>query len=523
MNDKLIKKIMRKIILETVDKNLVSQIIKKLEKSTSQYSWTLGGGTDEEAFVSAIQEIPNVETAEAVNNSYNLRDNIDSEFNFSKDSDWGYVTQIYDHLKSIGVKIINPNDQNSFNFEFPKTTTQPVVDDGKEEGSKKDKEKEQEEVIVKNKCIKAPLLSSICSGTSYLKNCMKGDKTSTEDAVYKVQQFLISKGFVNISKTGQPDWIYGPLTKSMVIQYQKSVGLKPDGIAGPQTVSTMGICTKSDVGKDDKNTLPGPVIVPDDKTTTTTTQLPGPADTDVLDVKEYNCDIQDKQVIKAYNSIKEGMRDNDPSYLRRECKIVIDYQSENDQHCDNLEEVICFCGTKASSGDDGYGYLGSRKKYLKNYVATYCKSDFVDTDKSNPSKEVRPNAPIIEGCQTPGNVIAILQQEDEDLSKDDCKILFSEAVNWYESWKKCERTKHSANPAYESKCLACLNKYNFNWKDLGSGENKVMKMYGFNKRQINKKQRRELPRMESIEALNTALLYMKYDMKKTLTENKESK
>ena len=83
-----------------------------------------------------------------------------------------------------------------------------------------------------------------------------------------------------------------------------------------------------------------------------------------------------------------------------------------------------------------------RKKYLKSYVSTYCKSDFVDTDKSTPSKEVKPNAPIIEGCQTPGNVIAILQQEDEDLSKDDCKILFSEAVNWYESWKKCERGKH---------------------------------------------------------------------------------
>jgi len=67
-----------------------------------------------------------------------------------------------------------------------------------------------------------------------------------------------------------------------------------------------------------------------------------------------------------------------------------------------------------------------------------------------------------------------------------------------------------------------LNRYNFNWKDLGSGENKVIKMYNFNKREINKKQRRELPRMESVEALNKALLYMKYDMKKTLTENKNN-
>jgi hypothetical protein len=65
--------------------------------------------------------------------------------------------------------------------------------------------------------------------------------------------------------------------------------------------------------------------------------------------------------------------------------------------------------------------------------------------------------------------------------------LFSEAVNWYNSWKKCERKEHSANPSYKAKCFSCLNKYNFNWKDLGSGENKVVKMYGFNKREINKK------------------------------------
>ncbi len=106
------------------------------------------------------------------------------------------------------------------------------------------------------------------------------------------------------------------------------------------------------------------------------------------------------------------------------------------------------------------------------------------------------------------------------VSKEDCKILFNEAVNWYNSWKKCERGKHSPNPAYKDKCFSCLNRYNFNWKDLGSGENKVMKMYNFNKREINKKQRRELTRMESIESLNTALLYMNYDMNKTLTENK---
>ena len=87
--------------------------------------------------------------------------------------------------------------------------------------------------------------------------------------------------------------------------------------------------------------------------------------------------------------------------------------------------------------------------------------------------------------------------------------------------EKCERKEHSANPSYKAKCFSCLNKFNFNWKDLGSGENKVVKMYGFNKREINKKQRRELPRMESVEALNRALLMMNYDMNKTLSENTE--
>jgi hypothetical protein len=511
-----LKKIVRKVLLEAVDTSLVNRIIKKLDSSSSQYSWTLGGGTDEDAYVSAIQEIPNFETAKAINDKFNLRDSIDDEFNFDKDDDWEYVSQIFDHMESIGVKVINPTNQDSFDFDFSKNRSTIGGGDSTDQGGgQKTPDKEQEVVISKGKCKDAPSLTSICSGSAYLKSCMKGIKGSKDDAISKVQEFLISKGFKKVSKTGEVDAIYGPLTKEMVKQYQTSVNIKADGIAGPQTVSTMGICkvTNNQQG----GTLPGPSLPGP--------SLPGPDGgiptkpvDDPLDVKETICRPADKQVITAYNSIVDNIKSEEPNFLRRECRLVINYQMEQKEHCDNLEEVICFCGTKASSGDDGYSYMGERKQYLKNYVKTYCKSEFVKDD--NKPITVDKNRPIIPGCQTPGSVIAILQQEDDKLSKEDCKILFNEAVNWYNSWKKCERGKHSPNPAYKDKCFSCLNRYNFNWKDLGSGENKVMKMYNFNKREINKKQRRELTRMESIESLNTALLYMNYDMNKTLTENK---
>ena len=516
-----LRKIVRKVLLEAVDSSLVNKIIKKLDNATSQYSWTLGGGTDEDAYVSAIKEIPNFETAKAINDKFNLRESIDDEFNFDKDDDWDYVSQIFDHMESIGVKVINPTNQDSFDFDFSKNRLSKGDDSGNQSGGgQTTPDKEQEVVISKGKCKPAPTLTQICSGTAYLKSCMKSEKGSKDDAVSKVQEFLISKGFKNISKTGQVDAIYGPLTKEMVKQYQKSVNIKSDGIAGPQTVSTMGICkTVNNLPQD--GTLPGPTLpgptLPDGNVITG----PSKPNDDPFDVKENVCTPTDKKVINAYNSIVDNIKSDEPNFLRRECRLVINYQMEQKEHCDNLEQVVCFCGTKASSGDDGYSFMGERKQYLKNYVKTYCKSEFVKDDKNQTATEDK-NRPIVPGCQTPGSVIAILQEEDDKLSKEDCKILFNEAVNWYESWKKCERGKHSPNPAYKDKCFSCLNKYNFNWKDLGSGENKVMKMYGFNKREINKKQRRELTRMESVEALNTALLYMNYDMNKTLSENKNT-
>lgn len=510
MNDSKIKEIVKRILKESVDQSKVTEIVKKLKDSTSQYGWTLGGGTDEDEALAAIKEIPNLETAKAVNDQYNLREFIDDEFNFEKKGDWGYVKQMFSHLTSIGVNVINPNDQKTFDFNFGSggNTGQdsqlitPIVNP----------EKEQETIIKKGNCKQAPSLDSLCSGSSYLKNCMKGD------SVNPVQEFLISKGFKNVSKTGKVDGIYGPLTKAMVIKYQSSIGLKPDGIAGPQTISTMGICNKPNANTPLSSSTVTNVGGVGSTPTQTSVITTNP---DTEDVVESLCKIDDKQVIRAYNSIRENMSSDDPSFLRRECRIVINYQMDTEMHCDNLQDVICFCGTKASSGEDGYAFMGDKKKYLKGYVSSYCKTDFTQDNTQPVVLDGGNSNIIIEGCSTPGSVISILQQEDDDISKDDCKILFSEAVNWYNSWKKCERKEHSANPAYKAKCFACLNKFNFNWKDLGSGENKVVKMYGFNKRDINKKQRRELPRMESVEALNRALLMMNYDMNKTLSENTE--
>jgi len=511
MNDRDIKKILKRILKESVDQSKVDQIVKKLKDSTSQYSWSFGIGTNEDMALEAIKEIPDLETASAVNDKYNLRSFVDDEFNFKDGEDWGYVKQIFSHLSGLGVNVVNPNDQSTFDFDFAsgkqnsETTITPVVNP----------EKEQEVIVKKGGCKPAPSLESICSGKAYLKNCMKGD------SVIPVQNFLISKGLKSVSKTETADGIYGPMTKSMVMKYQSTFGLKPDGILGPQTISAMGICSKQNI------TILPVTSTNSGNTSSTITNTTTPNRTSVIsnpdteDVVESLCEINDKSVIRAYNSIKENMRADDPSFLRRECKIVINYQMENETHCDNLQDVICFCGTKASSGDDGYSYLGENKKYLKSYVSSYCKTDFTQDETHPVVLDSGKSNIIIEGCSTPGSVISILQQEDDNLSKDDCMILFSEAVNWYNSWKKCERKEHSANPAYKTKCFACLNKYNFNWKDLGSGENRVVKMYGFNKREINKKQRRELPRMESIEALNRALLMMNYDMNKTLTENKE--
>ena len=53
------------------------------------------------------------------------------------------------------------------------------------------------------------------------------------DDVVALQQALEARGF----NPGVSDGVFGPGTEAAVIAFQKSEGLTPDGIVGPQTVS----------------------------------------------------------------------------------------------------------------------------------------------------------------------------------------------------------------------------------------------------------------------------------------------
>ena len=120
MNNRKIKEIVKRILKESVDQSKVTDIVNKLNKSTSDnwFGFGIGMGTDEEAAVAAISEIPDLETAKAVNDKYNLRDFVDDEFNFDDDTDWDDVEKIFNHLDSLGVNVINATDQSTFDFDF---------------------------------------------------------------------------------------------------------------------------------------------------------------------------------------------------------------------------------------------------------------------------------------------------------------------------------------------------------------------------------------------------------------------
>ncbi len=60
---------------------------------------------------------------------------------------------------------------------------------------------------------------------------------SSGEAVEALQQKLAGKGF----DPGAADGIFGPRTEAALRQYQESIGLDVDGIAGPKTLFTLGI------------------------------------------------------------------------------------------------------------------------------------------------------------------------------------------------------------------------------------------------------------------------------------------
>lgn len=64
---------------------------------------------------------------------------------------------------------------------------------------------------------------------------------SRGDTVKRLQQELKNQGFLS----DKPDGIYGARTKAAVKKMQKAYGLTVDGIAGPKTLSALGISTGS--------------------------------------------------------------------------------------------------------------------------------------------------------------------------------------------------------------------------------------------------------------------------------------
>ena len=57
--------------------------------------------------------------------------------------------------------------------------------------------------------------------------------------VGEIQKLLIAAGFKNISKSGNPDDIFGSRTKASVEQFQEKNSLKKDGIVGDETIKAL--------------------------------------------------------------------------------------------------------------------------------------------------------------------------------------------------------------------------------------------------------------------------------------------
>lgn len=67
---------------------------------------------------------------------------------------------------------------------------------------------------------------------------------SKGNEVTQIQQKLKAQGFYY----GEVDGIYGKNTENAVIKYQQSKGLRIDGIAGSETLNSLGITSSSDGG-----------------------------------------------------------------------------------------------------------------------------------------------------------------------------------------------------------------------------------------------------------------------------------
>jgi peptidoglycan hydrolase-like protein with peptidoglycan-binding domain len=65
------------------------------------------------------------------------------------------------------------------------------------------------------------------------------------DVVREIQKLLIAKGYKEVSKSGEPDSMFGGMTKAQVEKFQldnkddKGEKLKKDGIVGQETINAL--------------------------------------------------------------------------------------------------------------------------------------------------------------------------------------------------------------------------------------------------------------------------------------------
>lgn len=95
-------------------------------------------------------------------------------------------------------------------------------------------------------CLAAVLLFAVGSIAVYRQSASHSTEVlskmgSRGEEVRQIQTKLKSKGIYS----GSVDGIYGTLTKDAVKKFQKSAGLNADGIAGPKTLSALGIGSAS--------------------------------------------------------------------------------------------------------------------------------------------------------------------------------------------------------------------------------------------------------------------------------------
>lgn len=84
-------------------------------------------------------------------------------------------------------------------------------------------------------CVMILLLVTVTASAATFSSGARGEE------VKKLQQSLKDKGY----DVGNIDGIFGINTKNAVMAFQKDKGLKVDGIAGPETLSALGMTTQT--------------------------------------------------------------------------------------------------------------------------------------------------------------------------------------------------------------------------------------------------------------------------------------